>query len=902
MIIEFDESTPLHVIKELAPGLRLEDKTVELSIPELEEASQVVFNIDFGKDPVSFVSLSYNDVPLDPENSGHGTFLFDPMEFGHTLKIEFNTVQIPTPQKEEPAQWEGQINFQVEGDDEWSAFFVQVEKFLGDETFDGVFAVDLGTTNSSVAYWEVKPEPDFLPVSPTLLKEAQSIASAVNAIEIEPFKELAPESYDVGQKAVGSPRKTNLHMSVKRGIGTKKRYVVTKGKEIWRDADAQHMMTALGKKILEDARSILGKNISEIVATSPPRWNAVQVGELRRVLRRLGFAADRMDMSTDEATASGLYYVLYPLFERFGKRSALSEYVESEFGRMKTAQGDYRFNLLSMDFGGGTTDLALIKCGVAFEPQHLALDIDIVDRGGRQDIGGDNLTLFMFDLLKRRLALALAHPQRLLDPSTTEKAPTNGWIKYFKLDVQQGALLQRWDEVVAQLNAPSLPRELWDVVNGMFPTASEFKDMPATYRKYKLPARRNFDWLWAQADQLKKALCIDVSNAVKGKDVTEADLAPYRDRWLSPDLESYTTPVNLAECIPLAAESEDFRESWLSVTYGNIHDFYVPVIQGLSEETTRMEARALTPRIDVDGNEVAPRVDRVVLAGNGARIPSIAALVNKPREQGGLGTAFDQIKFDPVRAKLAVPIGACLRRIARKVEGFKIDIRISRNLLPFDVLLNMGTTSVPLFESGQIDEFAFFQRNEVPEDLEVEFVTRLDEQDKGSENYKPYVLFKPKSEETAVELVDLQKEDDFWKTLDQTYGLVTIPKAKKMVAAGFGAYNSSSASGKEGTNKVAPDEPTKVFKEVGDRTFSYKAMLELLRNEMTMRQKIAWIEEAFDAPPEGGNIVHRYYLDVTKQVYLVRHTADAKTLFLAETDEDALEELPPERNPFSGMH
>lgn len=902
MIIEFDESTPLHVIKELAPGLRLEDKTVELSIPELEEASNVVFNVDFGKDPVSFVSMSYNDVPLDPENTGHGQFLFDPMEFGHTLKIEFATAQIPTQQKEDAPQWEGQINFQVEGDDEWSAFFIQVEKFLGDETFDGVFAVDLGTTNSSVAYWEVKPEPDFLPQSPTLLKEAQSIASAVNALEIEPFKELASESYDVGQKAVGSPRKTNLHMSVKRGIGTKKRYVVTKGKEIWRDADAQHMMTALGKKILEDARSILGKNISEIVATSPPRWNAVQVGELRRVLRRLGFQPDRMDMSTDEATASGLYYVLYPLFERFGKRSALSDYVEKEFGRMKTANGDYRFNLLSMDFGGGTTDLALIKCGVAFEPQHLALDIDIVDRGGRQDIGGDNLTLFMFDLLKRRLALALAHPQRLIDPTTTEKAPTNPWIKYFKLDVQQGALLQRWDEVIKHLNAPSLPRELWDLVNGMFPTAWDFKDMPATYRKYKLPARRNFDWLWAQADQLKKALCIDVSNAVKGKNVTEADLEPFRDRWLSPDLESFTQPVNLAECVPLAAESEDFREQWLSVTYGNIHDFYVPVIKGLAEETVRMEGRSLSPRIDTEGKEVPPKVDRVVLAGNGARIPSIAALVNKGRDAGGLGTPFEQIKFDPVRAKLAVPIGACLRRIARKVEGFKIDIRISRNLLPFDVLLNMGTTSVPLFESGQIDEFAFFQRNEVPEDLEVEFVTRLDEQDKGSENFKPYVLFKPKSEETAVELVDLQKEEDFWKTLDQTYGLVTIPKAKKMVAAGFGAYNSSAADGKAGANRVTPDEAGKVFKEVGDRTFTYNDMLELLRNEMTMRQKIAWIEEAFDTPPAGGDIVHRYYLDVTKQVYLVRHTAEAKTLFLAETDEDALEELPAERNPFSGMH
>jgi len=232
MIIEFDESTPLHVIKELAPGLRLEDKTVELSIPELEEPATVKFNVDFGKDPVSFVQMSFNDVPLDPQQTGHGSFVFDPAEFGHTLKIEFNTTAIPTPKAEKTPQWEGQINFQVDGDEEWSAFFVQVEKFLGDETFDGVFAVDLGTTNSSIAYWEVKPEPDFLPQSPVLMKEAQSIASAVNVVEVEPFKQLAPDAYDVGQKAVGSPRKTNLHMSVKRGIGTKKRYAGTPSRSV----------------------------------------------------------------------------------------------------------------------------------------------------------------------------------------------------------------------------------------------------------------------------------------------------------------------------------------------------------------------------------------------------------------------------------------------------------------------------------------------------------------------------------------------------------------------------------------------------------------------------------------------------------------------------------------------
>jgi hypothetical protein len=900
MIIEFDESTPLHVIKELAVGLRLDDKHVELSIPELEDPGKVRFSIDFGQDPVSFVRLSFNDQPLDPEQTGQGEFDFDPMEFGHTLKIEFDTSAIPAAKQNDTPQWEGQINFQIDGDDEWSAFFIQVEKILGDETFEGVFAIDLGTTNSSIAYWEVKPEPDFLPLSPILLKEAQSIASAVNVLEVEPFKELAPNSYDVGQAAVGAARKANLHMSVKRGIGTKKRYVVAKGREIWQDADAQHMMTALGKKLLEDARSILGKNISEIVATSPPRWNAVQVGELRKVLKSLGFPADRIDMSTDEASAAGIYYLLYPLFERFGKRVALQEYAEKEFGRMRVAEGSYQFNMLSMDFGGGTTDLALIKVALDFKPQHLALDIDILDRGGRQDLGGDNLTLYLFRLLKRRLALALAHPQRLVDPATTDQAPSNPWIKQFRLDAQQGALLQRWDEVVEHLDDPELPRELWELVNGVFPTAWDFKDMPATYRKYKTPARRHFDWLWAQADELKRALCVDVTNEVKGQKVTEENLAEFDSRWLSPDLETFDRPVNLAECIPMAADDEDFRQDFLSISFGHITGFYRPCIQGLAEETARMEGRSLQPIVGQDGEQRQPIVDRVVLAGNGARIPVITALIHKDRDQGGLGVGHDQIKFDPVRAKLAVPIGACLRRIARKVEGFKVNIRLSRNLLPFDILLNMGTTSVKLFPSGQIDEFSFFQRTGVPEDLEVEYVTRLDEQDAGTENYKPYVLFKPKGESLA--LIDLNDESDLWQNLNQTYGLETIPECGDINPA-FVEFDPKVGDLTAGSNVLAATTPEAVFATVGDRNFSHEQMLGILRNELVGPQKIAWIEGSFQDNPAEGTIVHRYYIDVTKQVYLVRHHwSDGKGLFLAETDEEALIELPSERNPFSGMH
>lgn len=894
MIIEFDESTPLHVIKELAPGLRVDERAVELSIPDLEKASKVEFAVDFHGAPVTFVKLSYNDVPLDPQRTGHGSFVFDPKEFGHTLKVEFDTKTIPTPKKKDAPQWEGQINFKVEGDEKWSAFFIHVEKFLGDETFDGVFAVDLGTTNSCVSFWEVKPEPNFLPVAPTLLGEGQSVASAVNVLELEPFKTLVPESYDIGQAAVGSPRKTNLHFSVKRGIGTKRKYVLTEGTEIW-NAEAQHMYTAVAKKLLAEGRAAIGKGITEIVVTSPPRWNAVQMMECRNTWRALGFSPDRIDMSTDEATGCAFYYVLFPLFQRFGKKAALRDYVETEFGQMKTADGTFDINLLAMDFGGGTTDLALVKCHLKFEAQHLSLDIDVADRGGRQDLGGDNLTLYVFDLLKRRLALALAAPNRLMDPNDKNPPPSNPWIKTYRLDPQQAAILQNWDKIQKSMNEPSMPRDIWDLLNGMLPTAWDWKGMPPAYRKFKPVARKNFDYLWQQADQIKKALCVEVAQALQGKkNVSEQELKALESKWLAPDLEEFQSEqnVSLAESIPMAQEDEEFKRKFLAITYGDICNFVRPSVQGLCDEGRRMEQRSLNGK----------KIDRVVLAGNGARIPIISHIVAAPRDKGGLGIAPEQIKFDAGTAKLAVPIGACLRRIAKKVEGFKININMSRSLLPFELYTNLGTRSVKMFDVGQIDEFRFFMRKGVSEDLEVEFVTRLEEQNVGTENYQPYVLFKVNGE--GLPLLDLAKEDDFWEALEQSYGLDAIPRVRDVYQGAWNAYDPKQGDDpKSGLNQVVSTNGAKEFKKVGDHTFSMEDMHLILSSDMRLPQKISWIEQGFSEPLPEGEIVHRYYLDVTKQLFLVRHHwKDGKTLYAAETDEKALEELPAEKNPFSGMH
>jgi hypothetical protein len=210
--------------------------------------------------------------------------------------------------------------------------------------------------------------------------------------------------------------------------------------------------------------------------------------------------------------------------------------------------------------------------------------------------------------------------------------------------------------------------------------------------------------------------------------------------------------------------------------------------------------------------------------------------------------------------------------------------------------------SVRIFESGEINELRFFQRRGVSEDLEVEYVQRLDETDVGTENYKPFVLLKTNA--PGIPIHDLDEETDLWDAIDMAYGLDTIPSLREIVGGTpQGAYDPKQDDPKAGVNVVRPKAPEKEWKKVGDKSYTFGDMLRILYQELRMPQKIAWIEEAFQEPLPEGEVIHRYYLDSTKQLFCVRHHwKDGKKLLAAETDEKALEELPPEKNPFSGMH
>jgi hypothetical protein len=212
---------------------------------------------------------------------------------------------------------------------------------------------------------------------------------------------------------------------------------------------------------------------------------------------------------------------------------------------------------------------------------------------------------------------------------------------------------------------------------------------------------------------------------------------------------------------------------------------------------------------------------------------------------------------------------------------------IDRRALPFDLFLTLGAGSIRIYQQGTIDEFRFFQRRGVSHHHDVEFVTRLDPGDAGTENYKEFAVFKLGGESQA--LPDLARAESVTRTLPRIYGLERLPAARKLAAAGFSAFDPRHGHPDQGWNRLTPTPSTKPLRKVGETRFTYTDVLDILRKELSGPEKIAWIEEAFPAPPPHSRIVHRYYMDSNRQAYLVRdHATEGKRLFLAETSEDAI--------------
>lgn len=231
---------------------------------------------------------------------------------------------------------------------------------------------------------------------------------------------------------------------------------------------------------------------------------------------------------------------------------------------------------------------------------------------------------------------------------------------------------------------------------------------------------------------------------------------------------------------------------------------------------------------------------------------------------------------------------AFVDRVMRPPRAREAAPELPPRTMPCELFLTMGWQSIQLFPSGHLDEFCFFQRGGVSLSHDVEFMARLDLEDVGTEDFKPYGMFK--LSESGEPLVRLAHCERLWGILLDGYGLTSLPPVKSLASHRFTTYDPRYEVPGAGVNRISPPKSAKAYLRGKTRHYSYSDVLDILRAEMTTSEQIAWVEEAFAEAPPAGEIVHRYYLDRSKQTWLLRHHwSGSKTIYQAQTNAEALE-------------
>lgn len=264
----------------------------------------------------------------------------------------------------------------------------------------------------------------------------------------------------------------------------------------------------------------------------------------------------------------------------------------------------------------------------------------------------------------------------------------------------QRALRERWGELLARIAAPRLDRELEEAVDALFPT----RFLQAPEDLVRLEARRNFDWLWKEAEELKKRIFTEVERQL-GQSIFP-DFASLERVRLGLALEETTEPAVAERLAPLGLLAGEPPEGaagrLISASAGELFQALAPALEAAFAKAQRLAGER--------------RIDRVVLSGESSRIPVVRWLFSRPRPEGGFGIPPARIELDIENAKAAVAKGACLLQVLRETTvGFEVDIADLKTHSLADLFyLEVDGARRVLFSSGPIDDLAYFEaRSEI---------------------------------------------------------------------------------------------------------------------------------------------------------------------------------------------
>jgi len=319
-----------------------------------------------------------------------------------------------------------------EGEARAATYYLRIHYTLVDLfPYDGFAAIDFGNSACSFA---VKPldsldvESITLPYvdcenrdapedkRPPMLESAVYIKKYLDSDDTE-ASSFPPCEWVCGNLAMGKPDEMGLVVAPKRYLGKDEAsQVLTQGREVSCHYPAELLFTSILREAHYQLKASVHSNVIRdqpvMTLTYPSSYSRHEIDRLERcylaaVSRALPCQnVIPLDQTVrprmlDEASAAAFYFLYRDFFYSAGRVPAF-EYIYP-----------YGANVLILDFGGGTTDVALVRCVPERNEEHPStIRMDVLRRTGMRQFGGDNITQAVYRVVKTEVARFLTQSAR----------------------------------------------------------------------------------------------------------------------------------------------------------------------------------------------------------------------------------------------------------------------------------------------------------------------------------------------------------------------------------------------------------------------------------------------------------------------------------------------------------
>ncbi|HJQ70919.1 MAG TPA: Hsp70 family protein [Blastocatellia bacterium] len=253
------------------------------------------------------------------------------------------------------------------------------------EDFDGFLAIDFGTTNSCCAYWD-NSVGDIKLIDIDLNSNKKT--TAPSAILYNDLLDGDRKDYEIGLKAYElstDPLTASYTVTqVKRRLGQPNPLSIAFYRDRAKRANLlpKEVTADIIKRIVERAEETLNKKVRQCVISHPSRFLLSQINDLKWALSQCGIDSNAIK-TVHEPVGAAFDYLL----GEENQHDILARYE--------------KYHLMVFDFGGGTTDITLLRIANEFNPveEFFTVRPKILGATGNSYLGGEDVTDIVMEIV-----------------------------------------------------------------------------------------------------------------------------------------------------------------------------------------------------------------------------------------------------------------------------------------------------------------------------------------------------------------------------------------------------------------------------------------------------------------------------------------------------------------------